>query len=49
MYLVEASIYTKILRTGQAVLPLKPCSAHPIGLPGSSSIQMVVTGGWGHS
>lgn len=49
MYLVEASVCPKILRTGQAVLPLEPSSTHPIGLPGSSSIQMVVTGGRGHS
>lgn len=48
-YLVKASVCPKILRTGQAVLPLEPSSTHPIGLPGSSSIQMVVTGGCRHS
>lgn len=45
MYLVEASICPKILRTGQAVLSLKPSSTHPIGLPSGSRIQMMVTGG----
>lgn len=50
MYLVEASICPKILRTGQAVLPLESSSTHPVGLPGgSSSIQVVVTGGRRHS
>lgn len=48
-YLVEASIGSKILRTGQAVLPLEPSSTHPIGLSGGSSVQMVITGGRGHS
>lgn len=49
MYLVEASVWPEILRTGQAVLPLEPGPTHPIGLPGSGSVQMVVTGGRGHS
>lgn len=49
MYLIEASICPKMLRTGQAVLPFKPNSAYSIGLPSSSSIQMVVTGRWGHN
>lgn len=49
MYLVEASIRPKILRTGQAVLPLKPSSTRAIGLPGGGGVQMVVTGGRGHS
>lgn len=49
MYLVEASIRPKILRTGQAVLPLEPSSTRAIGLPGGGGVQMVVTGGRGHS
>lgn len=49
MYLVEASVRPEILRTRQAVLPLEPGPTHPIGLPGSGSVQMVVAGGRGHS
>lgn len=48
-YLVEASVCPEILGAGQAVLPFEPSSTHPIGLPGGSSIQMVITGGRGHS
>lgn len=49
MYLVEASVCPKILRAGQAVLPLEPSTTHPVGLPGSSRIQIMVTCGRGHS
>lgn len=48
MYLVEASIRPKILRTGQAVLPLEQLgTCHWAAW--WRGVQMVVTGGRGHS
>lgn len=45
MYLVDGSVCPKMFRAGQAVLPFKSGSTKPIGLPSSSSIQMMITGG----